>query len=446
MDEQYDVIVLGTGLKECILSAVLSCEGKKVLHMDRNKYYGAATASLSPIGELFAHFNTQFDESKFGRGRDWNVDLIPKFLMANGKLVKLLVHTGVTRYIEFGSVEGSYVFHKGKIHKVPSNNAEALKTQLAGLLEKRRLAQMLNWVQNVDPEVPDTYSKVFPNLRDCNNRLQTVFDHFNISENVALFVTHSLCLYPDQSYKNVPVLDAIQRMQLYSQSVIRFGKSPYLYPFYGIGDLPQGFARLSAVHGGTYMLDKPFDGFVFENDKVVGVKSEGAVARCDTVICDPSYAEDRVKKADQIVRAICILKHPVRGAENCNSLQIIIPQEEVNRHHDVYVSCVSDQLLVCPQGFYIASVATTVETNKPHSELTSGLTLLEPIDQVFYSVSDLYEPTSDGKVSRIFVSSSYDASTHFESTCDDVISMYEAICGQPFDFSKVQRQLGDDEQ
>ena len=28
--------------------------------------------------------------------RDWNVDLIPKFLMANGQLVKLLVHTGTT--------------------------------------------------------------------------------------------------------------------------------------------------------------------------------------------------------------------------------------------------------------------------------------------------------------------------------------------------------------
>lgn len=35
---------------------------------------------------------------EMGRGRDWNVDLIPKFLMANGSLVKLLIHTGVTRY------------------------------------------------------------------------------------------------------------------------------------------------------------------------------------------------------------------------------------------------------------------------------------------------------------------------------------------------------------
>jgi hypothetical protein len=47
MDEEYDCIILGTGLKECILSGVLSVEGKKVLHMDRNSYYGGESASLN---------------------------------------------------------------------------------------------------------------------------------------------------------------------------------------------------------------------------------------------------------------------------------------------------------------------------------------------------------------------------------------------------------------
>jgi len=32
MDEEYDVIVLGTGLKECILSGLLSVDGLKVIH------------------------------------------------------------------------------------------------------------------------------------------------------------------------------------------------------------------------------------------------------------------------------------------------------------------------------------------------------------------------------------------------------------------------------
>ena len=41
------VIVLGTGLTECVLSGLLSVDGKKVLHMDRNDYYGGDSASLN---------------------------------------------------------------------------------------------------------------------------------------------------------------------------------------------------------------------------------------------------------------------------------------------------------------------------------------------------------------------------------------------------------------
>lgn len=37
----------GTGLTECVLSGLLSKSGKKVLHMDREDYYGGASASLN---------------------------------------------------------------------------------------------------------------------------------------------------------------------------------------------------------------------------------------------------------------------------------------------------------------------------------------------------------------------------------------------------------------
>jgi RAB protein geranylgeranyltransferase component A len=43
-----------------------------------------------------------------------------------GALVKLLIHTGVTRYLEFKSCEGSYVYKGGKIFKVPADEKEAL--------------------------------------------------------------------------------------------------------------------------------------------------------------------------------------------------------------------------------------------------------------------------------------------------------------------------------
>ena len=55
--------------------------------------------------------------------------------------------------------------------------------------------------------------------------------------------------------------------------------SPYIYPLYGLGELPQGFARLSAVYGGTYMLAKPDAQVVYdEAGKAVGVSSEGETA------------------------------------------------------------------------------------------------------------------------------------------------------------------------
>ena len=72
MDEEYDCIVLGTGLTECILSGMLSVSGKKVLHMDRNKYYGGESASLTPLEDLFSKFGVPAPDDTYGRGRDWN--------------------------------------------------------------------------------------------------------------------------------------------------------------------------------------------------------------------------------------------------------------------------------------------------------------------------------------------------------------------------------------
>lgn len=36
--------------------------------------------------------------------------------MANGALVRVLIHTNVTKYLNFKAVDGSYVYKKGKVH------------------------------------------------------------------------------------------------------------------------------------------------------------------------------------------------------------------------------------------------------------------------------------------------------------------------------------------
>ncbi|CAJ0959398.1 unnamed protein product, partial [Mesorhabditis belari] len=435
MDEEYDAIVLGTGLKECVISGMLSVSGKKVLHIDRNNYYGGESASLTPLEQLYEKFHgaNAKPPTEMGRGRDWNVDLIPKFLMANGSLVKLLIHTGVTRYLEFKSIEGSYVYRGGKIYKVPADEMEALATSLMGMFEKRRFKKFLVWVQQFDQNKPDTWQGLDPNV----HTMQQVYEKFGLDENTADFTGHALALYRDDNYKAQTFAPSVEKIRLYSDSLARYGKSPYLYPLYGLGELPQGFARLSAIYGGTYMLDKQVDNIVYENGKAIGVKCGDDIVKGKQIYCDPSYAPDKVKKVGQVVRAICLLNHPIPNTNDAQSCQIIIPQKQVGRHYDIYISLVSNTNMVTPKGWFIAMVSTTVETGNPEAEIIPGLTLLGAITEKFISVSDVFEPVDHGAESQVFISCSYDPTSHFESTCRDVLEVFQRGTTTEFDFTKI---------
>lgn len=122
----------------------------------------------------------------------------------------------------------------------------------------------------------------------------------------------------------------------------RFGKSPYLYPLYGLGELPQAFSRLSAVYGGTYMLSKKVDKVnVDEEGKFVSVTSDGETVKAKQVIGDPSYfgaGQDqgadgklRVIETAKVVRCYALLKHSIPGTAEADSCQIIIPANQVGR-------------------------------------------------------------------------------------------------------------------
>lgn len=47
---------------------------------------------------------------------------------------------------------------------------------------------------------------------------------------------------------------------------------------------------------------------------------------------------------------------------------------------------------------------------------------------------------------QIFISKSYDATTHFETTCEDIKDIYQRIFGEPFDFEKVKGNIGDEQE
>lgn len=109
-DENYDVVVCGTGLQECMLSGLLAQKQMKVLHIDRNGFYGGEGASLNLTSMWKQYRPDEKVPEEYGANRDWNIDLIPKFILSNGNLVKILLKTMVSRYLEWKSIDGTYVY------------------------------------------------------------------------------------------------------------------------------------------------------------------------------------------------------------------------------------------------------------------------------------------------------------------------------------------------
>jgi len=94
---------------------------------------------------------------------------MPKFLMANGELTRILVSTEVTRYLDFKQISGSFVQQgtgpRATVAKVPSTASEALSSPLMGLFEKRRAKRFLEWVGAFNEDDPNTHGGESHGLR-----------------------------------------------------------------------------------------------------------------------------------------------------------------------------------------------------------------------------------------------------------------------------------------
>jgi len=185
------------------------------------------------------------------------------------------------------------------------------------------------------------------------------------------------------------------------------------------------------------MLNKGVDEILFDKEGVAwGIKTDNEVAKAAIIVGDPSYfAASKSRVVGKVARSICILDHPIAGTDNGESVQIIIPATQVKRRNDIYVCMVSFAHSVASAGKYIAIVSTTVETNNPIKELEPGFGLLGKILDRFDSVTDLLEPVSDGQNDKCFISKSYDATSHFETAANDVLSLHLRITGTELDMN-----------
>jgi Rab GDP dissociation inhibitor len=107
----------------------------------------------------------------------------------------------------------------------------------------------------------------------------------------------------------------------------------------------------------------------------------------------------------------------------------------VGRVNDVFVCCVGNSLAVTAPGVYVAIVSTLIEKGNPDEDVAPGLQLLGPILKRFTSVSSTYSPVGDGSDDKCYISSSFDATSHFENDVVDMLSLYRRVTGHDLDLN-----------
>jgi Rab GDP dissociation inhibitor len=390
------------------------------------------------------------------RPAEYCVDASPKFLMACGKLVACLQKLIPEDYLTFGSVMGSFVFNKNSLHKVPSSAQEGLSSGLLGMMQKVRFRSFINFVAQYDHEDAKTHDAKF----DLTVRtMAEMYKYYSIDQMAQTFVSHALALQADEKHLQEPALPIVQKVKLYADSFLRFGQSPYIYPHYGLGGLAESFSRLSSIYGCTFITgaevkqldfneDGSFAGLQFNHYATGDIK-----ATAKQIIGDPSYfAPEKSTKIAQIARSIVVLSAPIpKAAENC---QIIIPGINVSpaRANDIYVSALSSKQRVCPNGRYLAVISTTfdgahidISDSKAaqaacQRELKTATSLFAPgsVVERFDWVTEQRGPAGDTSAQGVFMTQSFDATTHFQSVMDEIFAVYKSVSGKDFDLNALR--------
>lgn len=88
-------------------------------------------------------------------------------------------------------------------------------------------------------------------------------------------------------------------------------------------------------------------------------------------------------------------------------------------------------------------MTTIVETDRPELELKPGLDLLGPILDRFVEIVPQEEPLDSGSTDNIFITRSYDATSHFETVAEDIRNVWaRATQGKPLVLKRPDHSEG----
>jgi len=338
--------------------------------------------------------------------RKFNLDLAPKLLFARGSLVELLISSNIARYAEFRSVTRVLTWLDGRLQPVPCSRADVFATHHVTVVEKRMLMKLLTVCMEYESS-----SKEFEGFEDRS--FLEYLKSKKLTPNLVHYVLYAIAMATDST----PCMEGVARTQRFLNSLGRYGNTPFLWPMYGSGEIPQCFCRLCAVFGGLYHLKRTAEALIVSdkgNSQLIchGIMSGGQrLETCHLVTAVTSAPPQFLKAAPSggMSRGIFITDRSILPADKESLTLLQFPPVDGCRE-PVTVIEVGPSANACPPGMYVVHMTCKQQMTARedlqaivqkllHIEFTDGTTYHPDKDtQVTETTSLNREPPEGGEV------------------------------------------------
>ncbi|KAF2237803.1 hypothetical protein EV356DRAFT_509683 [Viridothelium virens] len=288
----WDIVISGTGLQQSLLALALSRTEKKILHIDKNGFYGGSETALSlqeaqewvekiknTPSRTFrnAASSGQTDQPSSGAhpalsfSRAYSLALAPQIIYSRSALLQFLVSSKVYRQLEFQAIGSWYIYSSRSSHeetssprgdarpsnaaseagtllKVPNGREDIFSAENIDLRAKRSLMNFLRFVADFENQNEQWDSYRARSLPDF------LADQYNIPQELHEPLL-ALTLSPDAS-ESTTTEYALPRIARHLRSIGVFGSGfgAVIPKWGGLAEIAQVGCRAGAVGGAVYVL------------------------------------------------------------------------------------------------------------------------------------------------------------------------------------------------
>lgn len=311
--------------------------------------------------------------------RRCSIDLTPKVIWSRSIVIDTLIRAGVSRYMEFKTLQHLCMHAEGEMIQVPVSKADVFKTSNISLIEKRQLMKFITTLSNPD----EAEQKILAEFAE--RPFVDYAKQKKISEKLTNFIAYAIALEPiaiGSTPLNMTTAVANAAILRFMGSVGRYGgHSPWIYPLYGVGDLCQSFCRLSAVYSTTFVLGEhateittvkdPNTGSLTITEIAIGetknLTTKHLIANLDHL---PELAKPINKNDERISRCVLIVDKPMKTREGTKDITMsIIPPHTFGHSHSVYVLQLDESASVVPSGKNLLQIWTHGSGNGAQHDL-----------------------------------------------------------------------------